>query len=85
MKNNKCPECGNELKEVEVKIEDADTTVKSFQCPSCNYIEFDSKDSKEVISELKGKEENKLHEIEMKLKEYNRRLKILESYHSLKN
>jgi len=76
--SKECSECGNEMKKVEVHIEDANTTVSSMQCPSCGHAEFDQEDAKAVVSELRNKDENKLAEIEKKLKEYGERLKLLE-------
>lgn len=73
-----CPECGSELKKVEVRIEDANTTVTSLQCPSCEHIDFDEEDAEVVVSELRNKHEGKLEEIEKKLKEYGERLRLLE-------
>jgi len=48
-----CPKCNKQLKEIEVSVEGATKKVKSFQCPSCDYFEFDKKSSKEVIEELR--------------------------------
>ncbi len=51
-----CPECKAQMKEVEVKVEGAEQKVKSYQCPSCEHVEFESETSKKVIAELKSKE-----------------------------
>ena len=50
----KCPRCNSNLKEVLVKIEGAKTRALSFQCPKCDYFEFDQKSHKQVIKELEG-------------------------------
>ena|SRR3989344_2612219 len=52
----KCPDCKMQMKEVEVKVEGADQTVKSYQCPSCDHVAFESETSKKVIAELKARE-----------------------------
>src|SRR3989344_4111120 len=52
----KCPDCKTQMKEVEVKVEGADKKVTSYQCPSCETIEFEPESSKKVIAELKAKE-----------------------------
>lgn len=51
-----CPNCGKRMKAANVSVEGADTKVKSYQCASCDYIEFDEGTSKEVVAELKAKE-----------------------------
>jgi rubredoxin len=52
----KCPDCKTQMKEVEVKVEGANQKVKSYQCLSCNYVDFEPETSKKVIAELKAKE-----------------------------
>lgn len=44
------------MKEIEVKIEGADQKVKSYQCLSCDHIDFEPETSNKVIAELKAKE-----------------------------
>lgn len=52
MIQKKCPNCNHELKEVEVKIAGAKTKAISYQCPVCNYFEFEEKSSANVLNEL---------------------------------
>ncbi len=50
----KCPECSRELKEVKVAVEGTENRVISYQCPKCNYFEFDKKSGEEIISEIQS-------------------------------
>ncbi|MBU0980856.1 MAG: hypothetical protein KJ709_08695 [Nanoarchaeota archaeon] len=52
----RCPECKSNLKEVRVKIQDADSLVTSHQCMKCGYFDFEDKSMKRAISEVKVKE-----------------------------
>jgi len=52
----KCPNCKTELKKVKVKIEGASEEVVSFQCPQCEYVEFEQESANKVILDLKVKE-----------------------------
>lgn len=52
----KCPKCGLELEKVNVEVEDAETKVLSYQCPKCDYINFDKKSARKVVEELRAKE-----------------------------
>jgi len=52
----KCPECTNQLKEVKVKIQDADTKVTSYQCNKCGHFDFEDKSINKAIHEIKTKE-----------------------------
>ena len=54
----KCPKCSALLKEVKVKIQDADSPVTSYQCGSCGYFDFEDKSINKAIGEIKAKEEN---------------------------
>lgn len=49
----KCPKCDSNLKKVEVKVHAAKNKVISYQCPKCDYFEFESISSQKVIEELK--------------------------------
>jgi len=49
----RCPKCDSELKKIEVKIHGAKSRAISFQCPECDYFEFDQSSSEKVLSELK--------------------------------
>lgn len=51
-----CPQCKNTLKEITVKIQDADTPVISYQCGKCGYFEFDKKSGDKAIREIRKKE-----------------------------
>ncbi len=52
----KCPNCKLELKKVRVKIEDAETKVISYQCPTCEYFSFEPESVLKIIKEIKAKE-----------------------------
>jgi len=52
----KCPKCNHNLKEVEVKIQDADSPVTSYQCSDCGYFDFEEKSINLAIKEIKLKE-----------------------------
>lgn len=52
----KCPECNNLMKEVKVKIQDADSLVSSYQCARCGHFDFEDKSINIAIEELKAKE-----------------------------
>lgn len=43
------------MKKVKVNVEGAERMVISFQCPKCDYFEFEKESSKEVVKELKIK------------------------------
>ena len=49
----KCQNCNSELRKVNVKVYGANSKVISYQCPDCNYFEFDSNSSKKVLEELR--------------------------------
>jgi hypothetical protein len=50
----KCPNCGSELRKVEVNVQGAKIKAISFQCPNDDYFEFDTASSKKVVEELKN-------------------------------
>ncbi len=52
----KCPKCSSGLKRKEVEIEGAVSKALSYQCPKCDYAEFEKDSAKRVIEELKKKE-----------------------------
>jgi len=56
-KEKNCPQCDAGMKQVKVKIQDADNPVVSYQCPKCDYFEFDDISMKKAIAEIKAKEE----------------------------
>ena len=51
-----CPKCKSKLKKVEVKIQDADSPVTSYQCAKCGYFDFEEKSINKAIDEIKAKE-----------------------------
>ncbi len=51
-----CPRCKHQIKEVEVKIQDAESPVKSYQCSKCGYFDFEDSSIKNAIDEIKNKE-----------------------------
>ncbi|MBI2507459.1 zf-TFIIB domain-containing protein [Candidatus Woesearchaeota archaeon] len=52
----KCPKCNHNFKEVEVRIQDADSLVTSYQCANCGYFEFEENSMSKAIKEIKAKE-----------------------------
>ena len=52
----KCPKCGENLKKVNVDVEDAKTKAVSYQCTNCDYFTFEPKSAVEVVREIKEKE-----------------------------
>jgi len=52
----RCPKCNSVLKHVKVSVEGAKNSALSFQCPNCDYFEFESASSKKVVEELREKE-----------------------------
>ncbi len=49
----KCPKCDATLKKVEVKVHGARNKAISYQCPKCDYFEFEPASSKKVVEELR--------------------------------
>ncbi len=49
----KCQHCKTLLKKVEVKIHGAQSKAISYQCPNCDYFEFEHNSSQKVIEELR--------------------------------
>ena len=52
----KCPKCDSKMREVKVKIQDADSPVTSYQCGECGYFDFEEKSIGKAINEIKAKE-----------------------------
>jgi len=52
----KCPKCNNELKRINVNIQDADSPVTSYQCLKCGYFDFEKSSINKAINEIKEKE-----------------------------
>ncbi len=48
----KCPECKSNLKKVEVSVHGAKSKATSYQCPKCDYFEFEPSSSERTIAEL---------------------------------
>jgi hypothetical protein len=48
-----CPNCKSELKKVYVTIHGAKNKAISYQCPNCDYYEFEQSSSKKVVEELR--------------------------------
>ena len=44
------------MKEIKVKIQDADSPVTSYQCSKCGYFDFEDKSINKAINEIKAKE-----------------------------
>jgi hypothetical protein len=51
-----CPDCKSPMNEMVVKIEDAQTQTRGWECLKCENIEFDSKDGMKVVEELQKKD-----------------------------
>lgn len=49
----RCPKCDSSLKKVEVSVHGAKQKAISYQCPKCNYFEFEPVSSKKVVEELR--------------------------------
>ena len=49
----KCPKCESNLKKVEVGVHGAKQKAISYQCPNCDYFEFEPASSKKVVEELR--------------------------------
>ena len=49
----KCPNCKTSLKKVKVKVTGAENKAISYQCPKCDYFEFEPESSQKVIEELR--------------------------------
>lgn len=52
----KCPKCNHNLREIEVKIQDADSPITSYQCANCGYFDFEESSINKAIKEIKLKE-----------------------------
>lgn len=49
----KCPHCNATLKRVQVQVHGAKQKATSYQCPKCDYFEFESNSSAKVLEELR--------------------------------
>ena len=52
----KCPNCRTILRRVKVSVEGAEKKAISFQCPRCDYFDFERDSARDVVRELKSKE-----------------------------
>lgn len=50
----KCPKCSSNMRKVSVKVAGASKKAVSFQCPSCDYFEFEQDSSQKVLEELRN-------------------------------
>lgn len=50
----KCPKCNANLKKVNVGIAGAKSKAISYQCPKCDYFEFEQLSSEKVLEELRN-------------------------------
>lgn len=48
-----CPKCKTTLKKVQVKVHGASNKAISYQCPKCDYFEFEPESSRKVVEELR--------------------------------
>lgn len=51
-----CPKCDSDMKEIKVRIQDADSLATSYQCGKCGYFDFEDKSINKAIAEIKAKE-----------------------------
>lgn len=51
-----CSQCHARVKEIKVKIRDAQSPVTSYQCGKCGYFDFEESSIKRAIQEIKIKE-----------------------------
>ena len=49
----RCPKCNANLKKVQVKVHGASNKAVSYQCPKCDYFEFEPESSRKVVEELR--------------------------------
>src|SRR3989338_7294141 len=48
-----CPKCRSKMKKVEVNVAGAASKATSYQCPKCDYFEFEPESSRKVVEELR--------------------------------
>lgn len=51
-----CSHCNTKMKDVTVKIQDADSPTISYQCTKCGYFDFEEKSIHKAINEIREKE-----------------------------
>lgn len=49
----KCKRCGSRLRKVKVSVHGAKSKAISYQCPDCDYFEFEPQSSMKVVEELR--------------------------------
>jgi len=49
----KCSKCNVDMKHVFVSVKGSVNKVRSFQCPQCDYFEFEPISSQKVVQELR--------------------------------
>ena len=49
----KCPKCLSIMRTVKVRVHGATARVVSYQCPNCDYFEFEPVSAKKVVQELR--------------------------------
>ncbi len=49
----KCPECQATMRKIEVAVHGAKSKAISYQCSSCDYVEFEPISSQQVLEELR--------------------------------
>ncbi len=49
----KCPKCDSNLRKVKVTVHGAKNKAVSYQCPKCDYFEFEPESSRKVVEELR--------------------------------
>lgn len=49
----KCPDCNTKMDRVLVAVAGAKNKAISFQCPKCEYVEFEQISSRKVVEELR--------------------------------
>ena len=55
MLKTRCVNCGSTLKEIKVKMYNAESLVTSYQCGACGYFDFENKSVNKVLNEIKKK------------------------------
>ena len=48
-----CPKCKSKLRKVLVSVSGAKSKATSYQCQTCDYVEFEEQSSKKVVEELR--------------------------------
>jgi len=49
----RCPKCNTTLRKTAVSVQGATNKAISYQCPKCDYFEFEPESSKKVVEELR--------------------------------